>query len=60
MEKEPREAFDAIRKHLQLILARAELCGNSQCEDCACNVGEIVTELRVLEAYIQEVASALR
>ena len=60
MEKEPREAFDAIRKHLQLILARAELCRNTQCEACACNVCEIVKELRVLEAYVQEVANALR
>ena len=60
MEKEPREAFDAIRKHLQLILARAELCRNSQCEACACNVCEIVNELRVLEAYIQQVMSAMR
>jgi hypothetical protein len=55
MENGPLEALDTIRKQLQLILARAEMCGNSrQCEPCAGTVGEIVREIRKLEAYVQE------
>jgi len=54
VQKEPQEAFDAIRKHLQLILLRAELSQNSQCEVCAATVCDIVKELRTLEAFIQD------
>ncbi len=61
MEKEPREAFEEIRKDLQLILAHAEMSRNgAQCQACACNVLDIVKELRVLEAYIHEVMSTMR
>lgn len=56
MEKGPQEAFDAIRKHLQLILLRAELCENpGHCEECARTVCDMVKEIRALEAYIQDV-----
>lgn len=55
MEKGPQEAFDAIRKHLQMILLRAELHASPPtCEECALTVGEIVREIRVLEAYVHE------
>lgn len=54
MQKEPQEAFDAIRKHLQLILMRAELSQNQHCEACAATVSDIVKELRMLEAFVQD------
>jgi len=56
VQKEPQEAFDAIRKHLQLILLRAELRqAPTHCEACAATVCEIVKEIRKLEAYVQDV-----
>jgi hypothetical protein len=55
MVKEPQEAFDVIRKQLQLILLRAELSeSSSHCEECATSVCEIVKEIRTLEAFIRE------
>ena len=55
MEKGPQDGFDAIRKHLQMILLRAELPSSpSACEACAFTVGQIVAEIRVLEAYVHE------
>lgn len=55
MEKKPQEAFDAIRKQLQLILIRAELCRElGQCAACTVAVGEIVREIRALEAFVRE------
>ncbi|HTS35833.1 MAG TPA: hypothetical protein VMH04_09190 [Candidatus Solibacter sp.] len=57
MEKGPQEAFDTIRKHLQVILLRAELCQTpQQCEACAGMVCEIVKEVRALEAFVREAA----
>lgn len=53
MQKEPQEVFDAIRKHLQLILLRAELSQSQHCEACAATVSDIVKELRMLEAFVQ-------
>jgi type I site-specific restriction endonuclease len=58
MDKEPQEAFDVIRKQLQLILLRAELSQNSShCEECATSVCEIVKEIRTLEAFIRDAQS---
>lgn len=57
MEKGPQEAFDAMRKHLQQILMRAESCqGSPHCESCARTVGEIVEEIRTLEAFVREMS----
>ena len=56
MEKAPLEAFDVIRKHLQLILLRAEVCERSpHCEECVATVCEIVKEIRTLEAFVRDV-----
>lgn len=58
MQKEPQEAFDAIRKQLQLILIRAELCQNSaQCGMCTAAVCEIVKEIRNLEAFVRDLSA---
>jgi hypothetical protein len=55
MEKGPQEAFDTIRKHLQLILLRAEVCQDSpHCQECVATVCEIVAEIRTLEAFIRD------
>ena len=56
MEKVPLEALDAIRKHLQVILLRADLCENpGHCRECTHTVCEIVKEIRALEAYLQDI-----
>lgn len=55
MDKGPQEAFDTMRKQLQLILARAELCQNPpHCESCATIVCQIVEEIRALEAFVSK------
>ncbi len=57
MEKGAQEAFDAIRKHLQLILLRAEVCEQSpDCKECVATVCEIVKEIRTLEAFVRDSA----
>ena len=57
MEKEPQETFDLIRKHLQLILLRAEVSQDSpHCKECAATVCEIVKEIRTLEGFIRDAA----
>ena len=57
METKLEEACDAIRKQLQLILIRVDLCKNAQqCDTCVGAVGEIVKEIRNLEAFVREVA----